>query len=409
MNKQKIVASMLVVGGLVSPLAYATNGDTMIAVGSQNTALGGSGVANFVGAESAFPNPALLAKSKGQEITGGITLFKPAVTNTGFTGTTAANSSADTSYIPDVSFSSRIGDNLTYGVAMAAAAGMGVNYTDASAAAYVKAKTTLSILKIVPTVAYNQDNYGLGFSPVFQYGSLAISYDTTAFGGGPNNASHTADSSTGYGFTLGGYYDVMPALTLAAAYNSAIHMSYGKQLSSAGVGFGQIFADDLDQPAEVKAGIAYTMADSFTVTADYRLIQWASAKGYKEFGWKDQTVISLGGKYAINDYWVGVGYNNSDDPIGVYANGTLTPAGNNGGVVNMFNNLMFPAIIKSAYTFGGGYNISKELGVEGAVMIAPEVKKTVDISDAAMMAPGSLSNTTTHSQKAYSVSLRYKF
>jgi long-chain fatty acid transport protein len=201
----------------------------------------------------------------------------------------------------------------------------------------------------------------------------------------------------------------MPALTLAASYNSAIKMSYGKQLSSAGLGFGQTFADKLDQPAEMKAGIAYTMADSFTVTADYRLIQWASATGYKEFGWKNQTVIALGGKYAVNDYWVGVGYNNSDDPIGVFANGTLTPYGNNGGVVNMFNNLMFPAIIKSAYTFGGGYNISKEFGVEGSVMIAPEVKKTVDISDAAGAPPGSLSNTTTHSQKAYSVSLRYKF
>ena len=132
MKKQKIVASMLVVGGLVSPLAYATNGDTMLAVGSQNTALGGSGVANFVGAESAFPNPAMLGKSKGKEVTGGITLFKPSVTNTGFTGTTAANSTADTSYIPDISFSDRISDNLTYGLAMAAAAGMGVNYSDAT-------------------------------------------------------------------------------------------------------------------------------------------------------------------------------------------------------------------------------------------------------------------------------------
>jgi long-chain fatty acid transport protein len=408
MNKQKIVASIIVAGGLVSPLAYATNGDTMLAVGSQNTALGGTGVANFVGAESAFPNPAMLGKSKGKEVTGGIVLFKPSVTNTGFTATTAANSTADTSYIPDISYSDRLSGNLTYGIAMAAAAGMGVNYTDASAQ-YVKAKTTLSILKVVPTVAYNEDNFGLGFSPVIQYGSLAISYDTTAFGGGPHNASHNADSHSAIGYTLGAYFNAMPALTLAASYNSSIKMSYGQQLSSAGLGFGQTFADKLDQPAEMKAGIAYVMADSFTVTADYRLIQWASAAGYKEFGWKDQTVISLGGKYAANDYWVGVGYNNSDDPISVYANGTLTPAGNNGGVVNMFNNLMFPAIIKSAYTFGGGYNISKELGVEGSVMIAPEVKKTVDISDAAGAPPGSLSNTTTHSQKAYSVSLRYKF
>lgn len=225
MNKQKIVASILVVGGLASPLAYATNGDTMLAVGSQNTALGGTGVANFVGAESAFPNPAMLAKSKGKEVVGGIVLFKPSVTNTGFTGTTAAKSTADTNYIPDISFSERLSDNLTYGIAMAAAAGMGVNYTDASLS-YVKAKTTLSILKVVPTVAYNQDNYGLGFSPVLQYGSLAISYDTSAFGAppnfGPHNAAHNADSHTGLGYTLGAFFNATPALTLAASDRKSV-------------------------------------------------------------------------------------------------------------------------------------------------------------------------------------------
>ena len=323
MSIKKIAASLFSLGVVVSPLAHATNGDTMLAVGSQNTALGGTGVANFVGAESTFANPAMLGKSTGKEVSGGITLFKPSVTNTGFTGTTPANSTADTSYIPDLSFSNRISDNLTYGVAMAAAAGMGVNYTDASQPAYVKARTTLSILKVVPTIAYNKDNYGLGFSPVFQYGSLAISYDTTGFGPGtgPHNASHSADTSTGVGFTFGGYYNAIPALTIAAAYNSAIAMTYGTQLSSAGAGFGQTFADKLEQPAEMKAGAAYTMADRFTVTADYRLIKWASATGYKEFGWKDQTVVAVGGKYAADGFWLGIGYNHSDDPIGVFANG----------------------------------------------------------------------------------------
>lgn len=408
MRIKKIVASLFSLGMAASPLANATNGDTMIAVGAQNTALGGTGVANFVGAESTFANPAMLGKSKGQEVTGGVNLFKPSVTNTGFTGTTPADSSANTNYIPDFSYSSRISDNLTYGVAMAAAAGMGVNYTDASPS-YVKAKTTLSILKVVPTIAYNKDNYGLGFSPVLQYGSLAISYDTSAFGGGPHNANNNADSSTGLGFTLGGYYDVMPALTVAAAYISPISMTYGNQLSSAGTGFRQVFADKLEQPGEMKAGVAYTMATSYTLTADYRLIQWSSAAGYKDFGWKDETVIAVGGKYAAEGYWLGVGYNHSDNPIGVFANGTLTPAGNNGGVVNMFNNLMFPAIVKDSYTFGGGYSLTKELGIEAAAMIAPKVTQTVDISDAAGAPPGTLSNTTTHSQKSLEVSLRYKF
>jgi long-chain fatty acid transport protein len=399
---------------LGNSMAYATNGDTMLAVGSQNTALGGSGVANFVGAESSFANPALLGKAKGRELTAGSVLFKPSVTNTGFTGNTPVTSSANTNYIPDVSYSDRASDSLTYGVALAGIAGMGVNYSDASAS-YVKARTTLSILKVIPTIAYNQKEFGIGISPVFQYGSLAISYATQ---NGAHNPNHDADSHSNFGYNVGGYYNINPALTVAAAYNSSIEMTYGHQLSSAGTGFMQSFSDTLTQPAELKAGFAYTISSNYTVTADYRSIEWASAKGYKEFGWENQTVLAFGGKYATDGYWLGVGYNKSDNPIGVFANGlpNLATNGANGqnGIGNLFNNLMFPAVVKSAFTFGGGYTLTKDLAIEASAMIAPKVTTRVDISDATNTPSnppnpaGSLYNTTTHSQQSYSVSLRYK-
>lgn len=417
MKLNKIVVSMFAAGVFVSPMVYATNGDTMMAVGSENTALGGTGVAHYVGAESTFANPAMLGKSAGREVTGGLVIFRPKVTNDGMGGA-AASSAANTSYIPDVSYSSRISDSLSYGIAMAGIAGMGVDYTGAPANTHVQAKTTLSILKIVPTIAYNQDNYGVGFSPVLQYGSLAISYNATSIGGVSVNPGQGASTNTGYGFTLGGYYNATPAMTLAAAYNSKIKMSYGTQLSAAGKGFGQgttspgtsVFTDNLDQPAEIKAGVSYAAPNNFTVTADYRLIQWASAGGYKDFGWKNQTVIGLGGKYAGEGYWIGAGYNYSKNPIGVFNNGApLTPAGNNGGIVNMFNNLMFPGIIESSYTFGGGYTLNKSFDLAGSIVYSPKVTTRVDISDAARLAPGSLYNTTTHSQQSYSLSLRYKF
>lgn len=414
MNKNTKIVAALIAIGLVSPMAYATNGDEMMAVGSQSTALGGTGVANFMGADSVFANPAMLGKSKGSEVTGGVNLFTPKVTNTGFTGTTAASSSASTNVIPDVSFSSRINDNLTYGVAMAGIAGMGVDYTGASAS-YVKAKTTMSILRVIPTIAYNDKDYGLGFSPVLQYGSLAISYTTQ---NGATNADHNADTNTAYGYSFGGYYNVMPSLTVGAAYQSPINMKYGTQLSVAGTGFGQTFADNLEQPAEMKAGVAYTMSN-ITLTADYKNIQWSSAKGYKEFGWKDQSIVAVGAKYSGNGFWLGAGYNSADDPIGTF-NGAAFAAGGHfkdgqNGIGNFFNNMMFPAIVKSSYTFGGGYDISKTLAVEAAAVITPEVTKTVDVSDATYSGTGtpppagSLFNTTTHSQTAYSVSLRYKF
>lgn len=397
MRKQKIAATILVTTGLMSPLAYATNGDEMMAVGSQSTALGGTGVANYMGADSVWANPAMLGKSKGAEITGGLVLFKPKVTNSGLMGgSSSADSSANTSYIPDISYSSRAGDNLSYGVAMAGIAGMGVDYTGADAAlGLIKSKSELSILRVVADIAYNRDNYGFGFAPVFQSGSLMLSFDTTGMGGSPYNAAQSKSSSSGFGFAMGGYFNPSNTMTLGLAYQSKIAGKYGTQISGAGTRFGQNFSDNLDQPAQIKLGVAFAASEAMTVTADYKQIQWGSAAGYKDFGWQNQNVLAIGAKYAVSGYWVGVGYNHANDPIGVVSN----PA------VNMFNNMFFPAIVTNSYTLGGGAALSKELAVEGALVMTPKVTKTVPIAGLG----GAATNTTTHSQSSISVSLRYKF
>jgi long-chain fatty acid transport protein len=265
MKMNKIVGSLVAAGFLVSPMAYATNGDEMMAVGSQSTALGGTGVANYIGAESAFANPAMLGKSKGAEVTGGLVFFTPTVTNTGMPGGAAADSKASTSYIPDISFSNRLSDTLTYGVSMAGIAGMGVDYTGANASTHIKAKSAMSILRVVPTIAYNTADFGVGFSPVFQYGSLMLSYNN----GGAVNAAESAETSTGFGYSLGGYVNVMPALILGASYQSEISAKYGTQISKAGNGFGLCqpagggctgaapFGDDLNQPAEARRSVHF--------------------------------------------------------------------------------------------------------------------------------------------------------
>lgn len=392
MRIKKIVATLASLGLVASPLAYATNGDEMMAVGSQSTALGGTGVANYMGAESLWANPAMLGKSKGSEVTGGVNLFKPSVANNGVGGGATEKSSANTNYIPDVSFSNRISDSLSYGIGVAGIAGMGVDYTGASAA-MMAAKSSLSIMRVTADIAYNKDNYGFGFAPIFQSGSLMLSYTGA---GGAYNAAQQSSSSTNFGFSLGGYFNATNAVTLGAAYQSKIAGKYGTQISGAGTGFGQTFGDNLDQPAQIKVGASYAASENVTLTADYKQIQWGSAAGYKDFGWQNQNVFAVGAKYAVNAYWLGAGYNHANDPISVGAN----PA------VNMFNNMFFPAIVTNSYTFGGGYALSNALAVEGAVVITPEVKKTVSIAGLPGAAP---TNTTTHSQQAFEVSLRYKF
>ncbi|MDO8927068.1 MAG: outer membrane protein transport protein [Sideroxyarcus sp.] len=411
MRINKIAASLITLGMAASPLAFATNGDEMMAVGSQSTALGGSGVAHFMGAESVWANPAMLGKSKGSEFVGGVVSFTPKVNNNGVPALSGqpADSTASTSYIPDLSYSSRMSDNLTYGVSLAGIAGMGVDYKGA-AGTHIKAKSALSIMRVVMTLAYNQDNFGVGFSPIFQSGSLMLSYDASGMGMGNVNAAESKSSSSSVGFTLGGYYDVAPAFTVGGAYQSKFSAKYGTQISAAGNGFGLCqpagglcmglapFGDDLDQPAQLKLGAAYTMAESVTLTADYKLIKWGSAAGYKDFNWKDQTVIAVGAKYSANGYWLGAGYNHANDPIenmaaGVYRN----------DAINFFNNMFFPAVVTNSYTLGGGVDFSKTLAVEGSYVMTPKVTKVAPVTNFGG------SNTTTHSQSSYSVSLRYKF
>ncbi len=390
----------------IAPAAFATNGTNMTGVGAQSVALGGTGVAAYYGAENVIINPAIIGKGTGTEFTFGGTLFKPAVSNNGLsTGngaqTTAfQNSSADTNVIPSIALSSRINNNLSFGIGAFGTSGMGVDYNSALVGGdKFKAQTSLQIMRFVPTLAYNTTNMGVGASAIVQYGALDINYDKTNSGFGGNGVGTGMASDLGYGFSLGGYYDVNKQLTLAASYTSAINMKYKNQLSTAGNGFGLTMGDNLEQPAEIKLGAAYSMGN-IMLTGDFKQIRWGDAKGYKDFGWKDQNVIALGLKYSGKGYWVGAGYNKGDNPIQAQ-NGTASA---DSAKYNMFNNVFFPATTEQHFSVGGGYDLTKNVSLEGAMMYAPEVSTTVDTTQL-----GTSTNTTKHSQTAFTVQAKYKF
>lgn len=434
----KTINQTLLAGAIAAVLAapaFATNGTNMTGVGAQSVAMGGTGVAAYYGAENVIINPAMIGKGTGTEFAFGGTLFKPNVTNNGLGGSlmnaSQTTSEGDTYMIPAISLSSRINNNLSFGLGMYGTSGMGVDYgsqKDPMKAGLVRAQTSLQIMRIVPTIAYNTSNAGIGFSPIIQYGALDINYNlsNTPLAGGPagNNIGSGMSSDLGMGFSLGGYYDITKQFTLAASYTSAISMKYKDQLSTASAPFTQAnggalagaFSDTLEQPAEVKLGAAYTMGNVM-LTGDFKQIRWGEAKGYKDFGWEDQNVISLGLKYSGKGYWVGAGFNKADNPIKKFSatpTGMTMPeqlAAGQGGTKNFFNNIFFPATTEQHFSVGGGYDITKNVTLEGAIMYAPEVSTTVDTTALTQsMAPGASStNTTKHSQMAYTIQAKYKF
>jgi long-chain fatty acid transport protein len=398
----------------IAPAAFATNGTNMTGVGAQSVAMGGTGVAAYYGAENVIINPAMIGKGTGTEFTFGGTLFKPNVSNNGINSGNGAQTSAqetssgDTYVIPSIALSSRINNNLSFGIGAFGTSGMGVDYNNSQIGGdKFKAQTTLQIMRFVPTLAYNTNNAGIGASAIVQYGALDIHYDTTGSGfpsAGPKGSGMASD--LGFGFSLGGYYDLNKQFTVAASYTSAINMKYKNQLSTASTAFvnplsdfNRPFGDNLEQPAEIKLGAAYTMGN-IMLTGDLKQIRWGEAKGYKDFGWQDQNVVSLGLKYSGKGYWVGAGYNKADNPIRS-SNGTTSYKG---AVTNMFNNVFFPAVTEQHFSVGGGYDLTKNVSLEGAMMYAPEVSTTVDTTQL-----GTSTNTTKHSQTAFTVQAKYKF
>lgn len=385
MKLKKIVALISIVGLPAS--AFATNGDNLIGLGAQSRALGGTGVAAFYGAENTLTNPALLGKIKGAEFSFAGTFFMPDVKTT----TNVANplvpaasktSDADLFAIPEVSLANRINNNWTLGIGMFGTSGMGVDY-DGNASLF-EATTNLMMMKFSPSVAYNSSNWGIGAAISVQYGALDINYKADAdFDGDVDTIGNGNSSDFGVGFNLGGYFDITPNLTVAAAYQSEIEMEYGNQLTDAANGFGigpngmrTITSNKLTQPEEWKLGIAYTTGP-WMVTADYKRVNWGKADGYKAFNWKDQDIFGLGLKYSGNGWWVGAGYNYGEDPIKKLPN-QQSMVGYSNQAVNLFNNHFFPAITESHFTFGGGLSVGKNSSVEFAVVYASEVSKSVD-------------------------------
>lgn len=385
--------------------AFATNGDTMIGVGAKAVGMGGVGIGMSHGAESAISNPAMIANVAKTELSFGGTVFMPnvktdLVTAGGSDG--YLKSDADLSIIPTVAVASKATENFYWGVGMYGVAGMGTDYSDRSGGMTnnMKMKTNLQLMQFVVPLAFKINGFSIGVAPILQYGSLDINY---VDGLGNDSKTQGVSQDFGAGYTAGIGYEIA-GVKLGASYKSAIDMVYSGQISEASKQFnikgGAGFGDHLEQPAEMGAGVSYSIS-GHTVAFDYKKIKWSDAKGYKNFKWEDQNVYMLGYQYAQNSWAVRAGYNYAKSPI-KKLNGA---ASYDNSAINMFNLLGFPAIVEKHYTAGGSYAFNDTISLDLALVYSPTKKVTADISSM----PGMSEISTKHSQKAATLQLNFNF
>lgn len=407
--KRTIKLAVAAAVALTSTAAFATNGDHLIGMGAKARGMGGVGIGMSHGAETGLSNPALITTVQGTEISFGGTIFMPDVkTNLG-DGSGFHDSAADMSVIPEVAIAQNVGNGLSWGIGMYGTAGMGTDYRNATGGmSNFNMVTNLQLMQFAVPVAYKVGAFSVGIAPVLQYGSLDINYVNNSGGAlaGGAGLANGATSTTkgvaqdfGVGYNIGAAYSE-EGLTVGASYKSAIDMVYTGQISQAMHDFtgapASMVSDHLEQPSEIGVGASYTIAGN-TIAVDYKRINWASAKGYKDFAWEDQNVYMIGYQYAQDAWALRAGYNHATSPI--------KDQGMAGSLSNVFNLLGFPAIVEDHYTLGGSYAFSKATSVDLAYVYSPETSEKYAYS---LGGPASTIETK-HSQKAVSAQLNFAF
>jgi long-chain fatty acid transport protein len=230
-----------------------------------------------------------------------------------------------------------------------------------------------------------------GFTQTFTQNAIANQLGLTGRPVGSPTAlsDNDADSSYGYGFQIGGLWDVNPQLSVGASFRTKMYMD---EFSD----YKDLFAErgDFDMPAVGTIGLAFRPNSQLTMALDVQQIWYSDVKSIANknllatncnlsaafgqglpgttydpsyclggdngagFGWDDMTVFKLGVQYAINDtLTVRAGYSHADGPIS--------------GSEVAFNALA-PAVIEDHWTLGATYKLRDNYELTFWGMYAPE-------------------------------------
>jgi long-chain fatty acid transport protein len=395
----------------------ATNGDNMIGVTPASEAMGGLGVGMPIGSvDSIFRNPAWMNSEKGFTVSFGGILFMPDVKGR-YSGSTLGDtgyvsSRANFFTVPEIGITNRINDQVVVGIAAYGVSGMGVDYRNKDPR-LANMHTTLQFMRIIPAVSYQiNPNLSVGVGLDLAWGSLDMGATI------PHNAGGGQSSSYGVGAQLGIGYKVGD-LTVGFNYQSPVSMKYKHVFDSNNDG---VYEDlKLQQPQEVAAGIGYRVLPNLKVGLDLRWINWSNADGYKQFKWKDQTVIAVGGEYQVNPALkLRAGYNYGKSPIRSYSGLSGTNANTIPSLaqpfpdfnVQWFNLIGFPAITEHHITLGGSYQFTKNFAVDLAYVHAFEKKVESSGQNVYDRITPNFENATVgakNSQNEVGVALRWSF
>ena len=373
MKKIKIIAAALIAGGLVLPMAHATNGYFSHGYGMKSKGMGGVGIALPQDTLAAASNPAGMVEV-GNRVDFGLDWFSPKRDAT-IAGTNY-KSGSNNFYIPEFGYNQMRGTDTSIGVAVYGNGGMNTDYPNIPQfnSSGLRVGVNLEQLFIAPTWAKKitpTSSIGISLNLAYQKFSAKGIYNFNTVSSAPSYLSDNGDdSSTGLGVRLGWTGQVSPDVTVGATYQSRTYMSKFDKYRG-------LFADagSFDIPENYGVGIAFKANPATTFAADIVRISYSGVPAIANtvaamgtaghllgqpagigFGWKDQTVFKFGLSHQYSkDLTVRAGYNQGSSTI---------------PNTEMAFNVLAPATVEKHATLGATWTLANQAELTLAYMHA---------------------------------------
>jgi long-chain fatty acid transport protein len=368
-NKSKLALAVAAAAGLTfSSGAFATNGIIQAGNGMVAHGLGGAGLSNAGEASAGMDNPALISQT-GDSVSVAWSMFMPDRTVT--QGTADKASDAKMFGIPQVAFSSKINNSMSWGIMAYAMGGMNSDYRSGpNLGASTPLSTSpqsvdLSGMIIAPTMSFGvAKDVSIGASLLIGYENLRV---RNMFGQG-----YTDEGSTmAYGVKIGVDAKVADGISVGAMVQPKMSADefafFKKQLA----GFGFNGDAELVLPNEFGVGAKFAVGKNVDIVADVMYYQWSSVDVFDFFGWDDQFVYKVGAEFRPSEKLaLRAGINYGESPI---KGGTRLPVT---GMDAATANYPFPAVSTTHITLGLGYKLDKSVSFNVYYLYSPENKET---------------------------------
>jgi long-chain fatty acid transport protein len=324
-------------------LAHATEGVNLIGIGPRQQGTAGAGVAAARDSTWLILNPAGLADLE-PGVDASFQVFGPSRTIDSTANPGSGKQKDDSAfYIPSLSAAFNLGQggDKFVGVGLYGASGMGVDYGQPRVGfSDGDTRTELSIAKLTATYAQSFDNgFSFGAGPVVVLGRFRTDMETSRTGPPSAASPDNWDDAAGIGAIVGVNQRLTDRLRVGAAYITEQFMSDYDDYSG-------LFADSLNLPQQLTAGLAWQILDSVEVALDYRWIGWGQLDTFgDQFGWEDQHIVKAGATWtATEQLTVRAGVSHGNSPI---------------GKEDVFANALFPAIMETHLAAGASYDFGR--------------------------------------------------